>query len=254
MAVNVASRGAAPLVTVVMPAYNAAVTLPRSLAALRAQKMEAWECCLVDDGSTDETWALAEAIAAAEPRLRPLRLARNSGAAAARNVAIAAARGRYIAFLDADDEWLPDKLSAQLAFMEERGAAFSFTGYLRQAPTGRCQRVRVPEKVDHARLLRRNAIGCLTAMYDSAVLGRIFMPEFRLRQDYGLWLRILRQIPEGHGLDEVLAIHHRRRRSLSSSRLRASRATWGLYRQHEGLSRPEAAACLASHILGRLRS
>lgn len=242
----------APLVTVVMPAYNAAATLPRAFASLAAQDMPAWECRVVDDGSVDGSWDAIAAAARAEPRIRPLRLPANRGAAAARNAAIAAAEGRYIAFLDADDEWLPGKLSAQLAFMEETGAAFSFTGYLRQAGARR-RRVRVPARIDHARLLRGNVIGCLTAIYDRARLGRMPMPELRLRQDYALWLRILREIGEGHGLDEALAVHHVSPGSLSAARFRASRATWALYRGQEGLGRIGAARCLASHLLGRLR-
>ncbi len=242
---------AAPRVSVVMPARDAAATLARALDSVRAQDMPDWECLVVDDGSRDETGAVLARAAAGDARIRPHRFAAGRGAAAARNHAIAGARGRFLAFLDADDEWLPGKLSAQLAFMEAERSAFSFTAYFRDR-AGQRRRVGVPARVDHARLLRGNVVGCLTAIYDCEALGRVFMPDLALRQDYGLWLRLLRLTDEGHGLDEALAVHHVSRRSLSANKWRASAQTWALYRREEGLSRARAAFCLGSHLLGRL--
>ncbi len=241
----------APLVSVVMPARDAAATLARALGSVQAQEIAEWECLVVDDGSRDATPGILARAAAADPRIRPHRLAVPRGAAAARNHAIAAARGRLIAFLDADDEWLPGKLGAQLEFMERQGAAFSFTAYWRERD-GRRRRVGAPARVTHARLLRGNVVGCLTAIYDAGALGRVYMPDLALRQDYGLWLRLLRLTEEGRGLDEALAVHHVSRGSLSANKWRASAQTWTLYRREERLSRPRAALCLASHLIGRL--
>lgn len=243
-----------PAVSVLTPVYNADATLARAVASVRAQSFADWQLILSDDASTDGSWALAQELAAGDPRIRAIRADVNGGAARARNAALAQAQGRYIAFLDADDAWLPDKLDRQIAAMQAQGAALSYTGYWRVRPDGARREVRVPATVDHAGLLRGNVIGCLTAVYDSAALGKIPMPDIRRRQDYGLWLQILRRIPRAHGLSEPLALYHQSATSLSSSKLAAQRDTWRLYREVEGLSRAQAASCLAQHLWQRLRS
>ncbi len=241
------------MVSILTPVYGAKATLARTVASVRAQDFADWEMILSDDASTDGSWDLAEALAAEDPRLRLLRAPVNGGAARARNAALAEARGRYIAFLDADDEWLPDKLSRQLAFMETTGAAFSYTGFYR-VKNGVESAVRVPTSVTHATLLKGNVIGCLTAIYDTRALGKVEMPDLRRRQDYGLWLKLLKRVERAHCLPEPLARHHQREGSLSSARLRATLATWQLYRQVEGLSRRQALRSLSHHLWQRLRS
>ncbi len=242
-----------PAVSVITPCYNAAGTLARAVASVQAQSFADWEMIVSDDGSTDGSAALAERLAAGEPRLRLLRWPGNSGAARARNRAIAAARGRYIAFLDADDEWLPEKLKRQIAFMQAEDVALCYTGFYR-VRGGRRHAVRVPAAVDYDGLLRGNVIGCLTAVYDSAIYGRAEMPDIRMRQDYGLWLQLLRRSGPARAVTAPLAVYHMRAGSLSSDRLRGIAATWRLYREIEGLPRHRAAACLASHLWRRLRS
>ena len=117
---------------------------------------------------------------------------------------------------------------------------------------GQRRRIDVPASVDYAGLLLGNIIGCMTAVYDSAVFGRIEMPDLRLRQDYGLWLKLLHRTDRAWAVQAPLAIHHMRLGSLSSDRLRATRATWRLYRDTEGLTRHRAAYCLTRHLLRRL--
>ena len=239
----------APLVSVVVPAWNAAATLAAAVASVRAQTLGDWEMIVVDDASTDGTLGLARALAAAEPRLRVLARARNGGAAAARNAAIRASRGRLVAFLDADDRWYPEKLARQAAFMAAGGHALVYSGYRRVAADGRpLGTVRPPARVSHAGLLRGNVIGCLTAVYDSAVFGRAEMPELRRRQDYGLWLALLRRVPYAHGLPEPLADYRVQPASLSGGKLGAAAATWALYREVEGLGRARAGWYLAQNL------
>lgn len=239
----------APLVTVVTPVWNAAATLGATVASVRAQTLPDWELILVDDASTDGSRDLARALAAGEPRIRLIARETNGGAAAARNAAIRAARGRLIAFLDADDRWYPEKLARQTAFMARAGHAFVFAGYRRVAADGRpLGVVRPPARVAHDELLRGNVIGCLTAVYDTAVLGRVEMPDVRRRQDYGLWLRLLRQVPFAHALPEPLADYRVAPTSLSGGKLGAARATWTLYREVEGLGRARAGWYLAHNL------
>lgn len=244
--------GGAPAVSILMPAHDAARTLPAAIASVRAQHWTDWELLIADDGSADATGRIAAEAMAADPRIRLLRAEAPEGAAAARNRALAAARGRYIAFLDSDDLWLPEKLSRQIPFLEAEGAALTYTGFYRRSPGGRQRLVRVPERVDRARLLRGNVIGCLTAVYDSARIGRIPMRPIRRRQDFALWLDILERCPWAHGLDEPLAIYNVQARSLSSNKLMASRDTWRMYRDIAGLSRGQAALCLGTHLWQRV--
>ncbi len=239
-------------VSVLMPAHGACDTLERAVASVRAQSFEDWELLITDDACAGGTGALAAALAGQDPRIRVLAHTETRGAAAARNTALAAARGRYIAFLDADDAWCPEKLARQIPFMERTGAALGYTGFWRVAEGGARRAVPVPATVTRAALLRGNVIGCLTAVYDRAALGDCPMPALPLRQDYALWLDILGRVPCAHGLTEPLALNHTRPGSLSSNRLRAAAATWAMYRRHMGLPRHRAAWYLGNHLLRRL--
>lgn len=239
----------APLVSVITPVHNGADTLAETVASVQAQSLEDWEMLLVDDGSQDGSRVLAETLAAADPRIRVSGWAENRGPAAARNAGIRAARGRYIAFVDADDLWLPEKLAAQISHMKQGGAGLGFTAYERMDAGGNLLgRVGVPARAGHDDLLRSNVIASVTAMYDTAVYGRVEMPDIRRRQDYGLWLLLLRQGGEAHGLNEVLARYRVRPGSLSANKFVAAAATWRLYREVEELSRPRAAWCLAQNL------
>src|SRR5699024_2725233 len=184
-------------------------------------------------------------------RIRPERIDRQLGAAGARNAAIERARGEYVAFLDADDLWLADKLTKQLAFAAEHHAPVTFTSYYKVAPdfagdardfvpNGRVVPARA--ELTYAAMLRQNYIGCLTGMYSVTALGKRFMPDLRKRQDYGLWLSLLRDGTLARGLDEPLALYREQRaESLSgSSRLSLVKYNWELYRQVERLSLPRS--------------
>lgn len=239
----------APAVSVVTPVWNAEATLAETVASLRAQTRGDWEMLLVDDGSTDGSRALAERLAAEEPRVRLLGWASRRGAAAARNAAIRAARGRFIAFLDADDLWRPEKLAVQIGYMEAAGAPFTFAAVRRIDAAGRpLGVVRVPARVDHAGLLRGNVIPCQTAVYDRAHYGAAEMPPLARRQDYGLWLRLLARGGEAHGLPQVLADYRVRPGSLSANKLTAAAATWRVYREVAGLGRAHAAWRLGGNL------
>ncbi|HVH03860.1 MAG TPA: glycosyltransferase family 2 protein [Amaricoccus sp.] len=241
--------GPAPLVTVVTPVWNAAATLAEAVASVRAQTLPDWELIIVDDASTDGSLGLARALAGGDARIRVLARGTNGGAAAARNDAIRAARSRFLAFLDADDRWYPEKLARQLDFMGREGHAFVFSGYRRVAADGRpLGVVRPPAQVSRAELFRGNVIGCLTAVYDTAALGKVEMPDVRRRQDYGLWLRLLRQVPHAHALPEPLADYRVAPASLSGGKLGAAKATWTLYREAEGLGRARAGWYLANNL------
>lgn len=243
-----------PLVTVVTPVYNAAASLAETIQSVVQQSYPHWEMLLVDDCSTDDSVSIIERYSREDPRVRLIRLERNSGAAVARNTAIEAAKGRYIAFLDSDDLWLPEKLERQLGFMQETGHAFSYTGYQKidaaGEPTGQC--VTSPARLSYRQLLKSNRIGCLTAMYDTAQLGKVSMPLIRARQDYALWLKLLKRVEYGYGLDECLALYRVGPASVSSNKLKMVKYNWKLFREVERFSPLKALYYLGWNIFRKL--
>ncbi len=166
------------------------------------------------------------------------------GSAMARNHAIRRARGRYIAFLDADDCWRPDKLAVQLAEMRAKDAAFGYTAYEKcDERSHRCGRYFYPPStVDYRRLLRTCVIGCSTVILDTHRLGRRYMPPLRMAHDYALWLDILREGHIAHGCQHPLTVYRERRGSLSANKVSKSLAVWRIYRHREAL---DAARCMA---------
>jgi len=243
-----------PLVSIITPTYNSFEYVADTLLSVTSQEYMNWEHIIVDDASTDATQSVVEALAKRESRIRLIKLPVNSGAAVARNTAIRAAKGRYIAFLDADDLWLPHKLARQVAFMQETGAAFTYASFdlINESGSG-IGRVEVPQTATYSSLLKNNVIGCLTAMYDTKKTGKVEMPLIRKRQDLGLWLRILKDIPEAHGVSEVLGQYRIRPGSVSSNKLHAARHTWHLYRHIEGLPLPQAVYYFVCYAINGVR-
>ncbi|WP_283786878.1 glycosyltransferase family 2 protein [Bermanella sp. WJH001] len=225
------------LVTVVTPSYKAERYLAHTIESVIAQTYPHWEMLLVDDSSPDNSNKLIESYAERDNRIKLVKLKENSGAAVARNKAIELAKGRYISFLDSDDTWLPTKLEQQVGYMQKNGIAFSYSAYEKVDELGVViGKVGVPEKVGYSDLLKVCSIGCLTAIYDTSMLGKVYMPLIRKRQDLGLWLRILKTIPFAYATPGVLAQYRIRSDSISANKKVAAQYTWKLYREVEGLN------------------
>lgn len=223
-------------VSVIMPVYNAQRWLAASVASVQQQTYQNWELLIVDDCSTDGSGALASSLAANDDRIRVFRLTASAGAAAARNKAIEEAVGRYIAFLDSDDLWHPQKLEHQLAFMHSHGYAFTYTAYEKIDEQGQpFQQVRVPATVAYSALLKTNVIGCLTAMYDTAALGKVYMPSNTQREDFATWLHLLKKISYAHGIPVALAQYRVYAGQTSAKKITMAKHTWHLYRDIEQL-------------------
>jgi len=224
-----------PLVTVIMPIYNAQATLKRAIASVQTQSLTDLEICAVDDASFDKSWDALNALAEGEPRLRIFQHKNNLGAAAARNTALEEARGRYIAFLDADDEWLPEKLERQINFMKMEKAAFSCTAYYRIHEKGHKRITSVPKFANRIALLKNNTVGTLTVIYDSEILGKQSFPRIRSKEDFVIWLQFLNICNIVFGLNEPLAIYHKSKNSLSANKLLASKEQWQVLRTQQRL-------------------
>ncbi len=237
------------LVSVIMPAYNCQAVLRESVLSVIAQTYTNWELLIVNDASTDRTLAVARELARTDERIRVLALEKNGGVTDARNAGLDTARGRYIAFLDSDDLWLPDKLRIQIHFMQSSGAAFCFTQYRRFGNNKALSRpIAVPAQVTYRQLLKGNVIGCLTVVLDRAKISDASMPRVR-HEDYVTWLRILRSGIVAHGISQDLARYRVASGSISADKKRAAGWTWNIYRNLEGLSRAKSAWCFLNYLV-----
>lgn len=234
------------LISIIVPVYNVKKYIKETMDCVLAQTYENWELLLVEDGSTDGTVdVIKEYIGErGEKRIRLICQPSNMGAARARNRGLAEAKGRYIAYLDSDDLWVPEKLERELAFMQEKDAAFVFTGYEFADEQGRGtgKVVRVPEMLTYRQALSNTTIFTTTVMFDTAKISRemLEMPIIK-SEDTALWFKVLRNGYTAYGLDENLVKYRRVDGSLSSNKLEALRRIWNLYRKAEGLGILESA-------------
>lgn len=229
------------LISIIVPVYNVEKYIRETLSCVEAQTYPHWELLLVEDCSTDGTVEkITDYLAGKkDDRIRLIRQPSNQGAARARNRGLQEAKGRYIAYLDADDLWVPEKLEKELNFLKKREAAFAFTGYefADENGNGTGKVVHVPASLKYTQALSNTTIFTTTVMFDTAKIGKeqLEMPEIK-SEDTALWFRVLRAGYTAYGLDENLVRYRRAGKTLSSNKLEAIRRIWNLYRQAEGLS------------------
>lgn len=213
-----------------MPAHNVAEYISESIDSVLIQTYLDWELIIVDDCSTDETISVITPFLE-DTRIRLLVNDANLGGAGTRNVAIEHAKGRYIAFLDSDDLWTPDKLEKQIGFMQNNNVGFSFSSHTTIDEQGNVlEAIDVPKKVNFKTLLKHNYIGCLTAIYDTKPFGKIYMPLVKKRQDFALWLELLKRFDYASSLNDNLGFYRIRCGSLSRSKLDAFKYYWRVLR------------------------
>lgn len=224
------SQPVTPVFSVIIPVHNARATLGAALASLQAQTEPRWEAFIIDDASTDGSLDLAVAAATLDPRIQviPATQAKPRGAGGSRNLGIARAKGQYVALLDADDLWLPDKLTEQRATFEaDPEADIVFTAYRRIDSTGReLGIVRAAARITWADALAGNPIGALTAAWRRDRFPDARMPLIRIHEDYAFWLKLLRDGAVGRGLPRILAEYRVHPESTSANKFRAAWAVW----------------------------
>lgn len=232
------------LVSIITPCYNSANYISEAIESVINQTYFNWEMIITDDCSADNSCEIIEGYMQRDSRIRLLRLKENSGAGIARNNSIAAAQGRYIAFLDSDDRWTPEKLEKQIDFMVKKNYAFTFTACDLYRENGTLWgHQSVPKSISYASLLRNCAVPSSSAVYDSSVLGKMYMPSIRKRQDWGLWLNIIRKCKKGYGLNETLMNYLVRSNSVSANKYSLLKYNYAIYNEHLGYSK------LVSYVL-----
>ncbi|MNQ84116.1 putative teichuronic acid biosynthesis glycosyltransferase TuaG [compost metagenome] len=219
-----------PLVSIIMPTYNSSSTVISAIDSVLAQDYDNWELLITDDKSSDDTIAILKDFEARDPRINIVFNDANSGAGFSRNQSIRRSNGKYIAFLDSDDLWNPDKLKVQISFMEESKYLFTFSSYQMFSNEGDGKVVHAPASVTYNELLYGNVIGCLTAVYNAEVLGRQKMPLIRKRQDMGLWLTLLSRCNKAYGLPDILA-KYRTDSGMTQNKFNVAKYQWEFYRK-----------------------
>ncbi|MBQ6786527.1 MAG: glycosyltransferase family 2 protein [Lachnospiraceae bacterium] len=227
------------LISIVVPVYQVEQFIAETIESVQKQSYQNWELILVDDCSKDESCTIIERMAAEDSRICLIRQEANQGAAAARNCGVRHAKGRFLCFLDSDDLWEPEKLSEELAFIQEKQIGFVFTGYefADEHGNGLGKIVRVPEEITYSEALKNTTIFTSTVMFDRRHIKDedIFMPTIA-SEDTATWWHLLKTYGKAYGLDKNLVKYRRSANTLSSNKLEAIRRIWRLYRKQEKLN------------------
>lgn len=221
------------LVSIIMPAYNSYNYVEHSIVSVQNQLYKEWELIIIDDHSTDQTTELVEGLN--DSRIRLIKLEKNSGAAYARNVGIEIAKGEYLAFLDSDDLWTKEKLLNQIDFMKTNQHSFSCTEYAEMNEENYIVNVvKVKDSLDYNGVLKF-CPGNSTVMYNAKKLGKHYAPIIKRRNDFALWLSVIKSAGAIHGLKETHSIYRVRQHSLSSNKSKLIKYQWKVYREIENL-------------------
>ena len=209
------------LVSIIMPSWNTARFIAKSIQSVIDQTYQNWELLIVDDCSTDNTDEVVSPFLK-DPRVKYFHNEKNSGAALTRNKAIRIAQGEWIAFLDSDDLWSPDKLEKQVRFMEDHGYVLSYTEYEKIDEEDNRLNIHVtgPDVVGRRMMYHYDYIGQLTMMYSVKHFGVIQIKDIKKNNDYAIRLQLYRKTgAKAYLLKENLAKYRVRKKSISHDKL-----------------------------------
>lgn len=239
------------LVSIVVPARNAGSVIGQTIESVRAQTFTNWELIVIDHGSVDDTGRVVDRHSRQDSRIRVISNANGQGPGAPRNVGLRAAKGRFVAFLDADDLWLPRKLERQVEFMMKTGVALSYTQFrrIREQPVRLGRLINVPERLDFVGLMKNTAIATSTVMIDRDQMGPVYFSLGLRCDDYTLYLKILRAGHVAGGLREDLVRYRVTKGSISRNKAIYALEVWRLYRDYAGIGLASAAWYYAHYVL-----
>lgn len=243
-----------PLVSIIIPSFNSEKFISETIQSVQNQTYNNWELILVDDCSTDETIAIVKEISALDSRIIVSQLDINSGTGIARNVALSMAKGRYIAFLDADDLWKPRKLEKQIDFLLTNKLPFTFSFYDCINEDGKLldRTVEAPRNLSYQQLFFCNYIGNLTGIYDTNFFGKIAISSIRKRQDWMNWLTILKKIKKAKPVPESLAFYRIRQNSISATKVELLKHNFNVYRRFHKFNYGISLICMIGFLFVQL--
>ncbi len=226
------------LISIITPVHNSAQFIETTINSVLKQTYPNWEMILIDDCSEDQSIALIKALAENDTRFTIIENATKSGPAITRNKGISTANGQFITFLDSDDLWFPNFLETSLKTCLDHKYEFVFSSYERKDEdlNPLISDFIVPKKVSYNDVLRSCPISCLTAFIDIRRIGKHYMPELKKRQDWCLWLSLLKKIDYAYGIEQPLAVYRMRKNSISRNKLKLIPYVWKVYRDVEKLS------------------
>ena len=227
------------MISIITPAFNAEKYISQTIESVQNQTFKDWELIIVDDCSKDHTSVLVKAFEKKDPRIRLIKALQNGGVAKARNLGLEQAKGDFIAFVDSDDLWKPDKLEKQLSFMQEKGCVLSYTDFRKfNTKDGRLGKViKCPAKMSANDILKNTAIGCLTVMVDKRKAGEFRMPPLCHTEDNCTWYHILKKTNSvAYNQGEVLSLYREGNASLTKNKGKSAKQQWETYRRYFGFS------------------
>jgi glycosyltransferase involved in cell wall biosynthesis len=241
-------------VSIIIPTFNSEKFIAQTLESIQAQTYTNWEVIIVDDGSSDKTVSIISKLAQFEERIQFFQLEGNSGAGIARNIALNKVNGRYIAFLDSDDLWKPTKLEKQIKFMTQKNLPFTFSFYdcINEDGKPLNERIESPRYLSYNQLFYCNYVGNLTGIYDVDYFGKIPIFPIRKRQDWILWLTILKKIKTGQPTPESLAFYRVRKDSISASKFDLLKHNFTVYRTFHRFNVVVSLICMIGFLFTQL--
>ncbi|RDI56486.1 glycosyltransferase family 2 protein [Flavobacterium glaciei] len=242
------------LVSIITPSFNCERFIAKTILSVQNQSYLNWEMIIVDDCSSDQTVSIIKEIAKQDNRIQLFQLDANSGTGIARNFALAKARGKYIAFLDADDLWNPLKLELQIDFLKKNNLPFTFSFYecINEAGESLNRRIESPRNLSYRQLFFCNYIGNLTGIYDVNYFGKIAISSFRKRQDWIHWLTILKKIKTAQPVPESLALYRIRENSISASKYELLKHNFAVYKSFHGFNTILSILCMVGFLFTQL--
>lgn len=237
-------------VSIITPSFNCANYIADTIRSIQRQTYTNWELLITDDCSIDSSRQVIKGFTESDSRIKLFKLDKNSGAGIARNNSIKEASGKFIAFCDSDDRWFPDKLEKQLKFMVEGGYGLTYTSYDTCSESGKINGyVKCLPKLTISKIIRDNGIGCLTAIYNAEIIGKHYMPAIRKRQDWCLWIDIIKKHGPAYGLQVPLALYRVRQGSISSNKVEMLKYNYNVYNKVLGFNPLVSCVILGGYFL-----
>jgi glycosyltransferase involved in cell wall biosynthesis len=243
-----------PLVSIITPSFNSEKFIAETIQSVQNQTYQNWEMIIVDDCSSDETVSIVTKMALLDDRIQLFQSEKNSGTGIARNTALEKSKGRYICFLDADDLWKPQKLEKQINFLKTNNLPFTFSFYDCIDEVGKPlnKTVKAPRNLSYRQLFFCNYVGNLTGIYDVNYFEKIAISSIRKRQDWMLWLTILKKIKTAQPIPESLAFYRIRENSISASKLDLLKHNFAVYRTFHGFNVVVSLLCMTGFLFTQL--